>query len=84
MAGPRRMDPERTRHDLTLMIPLAPRQYQDVFIAFVHMFRNVRRLVKPQQRGRGPSDAVSIETVDFHAVAKGPPRHRFRMLGNVK
>lgn len=84
MAGPGRVDPERARFNLPLMIPLAAGQYQNVFIAFMHVLRNVRRLAKPQQRSRRPGDAVPIETMDLHTILKGLPGHRFRMLGNVK
>lgn len=63
-----------------MLIPLAARQNQDVFVTVVVVKRNAACFAESDQSGGWPHETVSVEAVDFHSLAEGLPWQAVRVF----
>lgn len=63
-----------------MLVPLAARQNQDVFVTVVMVEWDPPGFAKSQQSGGWSNKAVSIEAMDFHSLAEGLPWQAIRVF----
>ena len=67
-----------------ILVPLRAAQDDDVLVAAVLVQRHMGGAVVAQQRGGGPVDAVAVQMMNLHAVAKRLPRNLILNLIDLK
>ena len=78
------MNPQRACFDEAVLVTLRAGKNQDVLVAFVVMKGHGGLLTESNQRSGGSVDAISIKTMNLHAIAEWGPLDVVEATGKVE